>query len=693
MMRFGSTTIKGTSFYGIFVSSLRLLPSATTTTTADAFSFLGASNRNMSIKESSISEDLVRGEGSYAGILSTIDLKNSWPRELSPETKENIQKSRRLERLSTTNDDNRSKRPVFQGHYVLVRPTGLKSPERILVSDDVAYDLLNLTTEQVASDDFLKLVSGNLAINETWATPYALSIMGTRYTNNCPYGTGNGYGDGRAISIAEFNGYELQLKGAGKTPFHRGADGRAVLRSSIREFLASEAMSHLGIATTRALSLVESKTDTVNRPWYSDDAVLKIPDMNDLRLAQYPEEKRREIIQQLRTTQKADPNMMITENCAITCRVAPSFVRIGHLDLFARRVIAKQQQHPKGRYDINDRSWKELEELIWHACKREYKIAAYDPFIESKNLEEAATKFLDLAAVKISDMVNGWIRVGFAQGNFNADNCLVGGRTMDYGPFGWMEEFNPTFAKWTGSGQHFGFLNQPSAGFANYQVLVESVVPVITAARIEATGEGKEDQVSTKLVEDFMTKAQVVFNQKTEAVINLKLGLPQDADTGEELWEVLQTLLKTSRADWTLFWRQLTYVIRDMDADYESMMKKLEGEKGSDASPFYEPLTADKRRDWIEWIHNWKEILKATNRSSEEIWEQMKTNNPKYVLREWMLVEAYSTATADGDMTNVRELFDLIKSPYDEGTSQQTELYYRRASDSSITKGGTAFMS
>lgn len=692
MMRFGSTTIKGTSFYGIFVSSLRLLPSATTTTTADAFSFLGASNRNMSIKESSISEDLVRGEGSYAGILSTIDLKNSWPRELSPETKENIQKSRRLERLSTTNDDNRSKRPVFQGHYVLVRPTGLKSPERILVSDDVAYDLLNLTTEQVASDDFLKLVSGNLAINETWATPYALSIMGTRYTNNCPYGTGNGYGDGRAISIAEFNGYELQLKGAGKTPFHRGADGRAVLRSSIREFLASEAMSHLGIATTRALSLVESKTDTVNRPWYSDDAVLKIPDMNDLRLAQYPEEKRREIIQQLRTTQKADPNMMITENCAITCRVAPSFVRIGHLDLFARRVIAKQLQHPKGRYDINDRSWRELEELIWHACKREYKIAAYDPFIESKNLEGAATKFLDLAAVKISDMVNGWIRVGFAQGNFNADNCLVGGRTMDYGPFGWMEEFNPLFAKWTGSGQHFGFLNQPSAGFANYQVLVESVVPVITAARIEATGEGKEDQVSTKLVEDFMTKAQVVFNQKTEAVINLKLGLPQDADTGEELWEVLQTLLKTSRADWTLFWRQLTYVIRDMD-DLESMMKKLEGEKGSDASPFYEPLTADKRRDWIEWIHNWKEILKATNRPSEEIWEQMRTNNPKYVLREWMLVEAYSTATADGDMTNVRELFDLIKSPYDEGTSQQTELYYRRASDSSITKGGTAFMS
>ena len=293
------------------------------------------------------------------GSLSSITLDNSWPRELSPETPENLQKSHGLEGLST-NNDNRSKRQVFNGHYVLVKPTGLSKPERLLVSDDVAYNLLKLTPEQVASDDFLEFVSGNRILNdgkaETWATPYALSIMGSRYTSNCPYGTGNGYGDGRAISIAEFNGHELQLKGAGKTPFARGADGRAVLRSSIREFLASEAMHHLGIATTRALSLVQSKTDTVNRPWYSEDASLKIPEMNDLRLAQYPEEKRREIIQQLRTTQKMDPNMMITEPCAITCRVASSFIRIGHIDLFAKRVIAKQEQHPKYKYDTTDRS-------------------------------------------------------------------------------------------------------------------------------------------------------------------------------------------------------------------------------------------------------------------------------------------------------------------------------------------------
>jgi uncharacterized protein YdiU (UPF0061 family) len=305
--------------------------------------------------------------------------------------------------------------------------------------------------------------------------------------------------------------------------------------------------------------------------------------------------------------------------------------------------------------------------------------------------------FFPFLFVIYSDMVNGWVRVGFAQGNFNADNCLVGGKTMDYGPFGWMDEFSPLFAKWTGSGQHFGFLNQPQAGFVNYQVLVESVVPVIAAARVAANPEeGTEEEISTKLIEEFMTKAQVIFNQKTEAVFNLKLGLPDDADVGEELWEGLQTLLSTSRADWTIFWRQLTYVIRDIDdldsSDYEAMMEKLEGEVGSETSPFYQPLTARNRRDLIEWIKDWRETLKATKRPSEEVYEQMKANNPKFVLREWMLVEAYSAAANDV-LNTLNELFDLTKYPYEEGTPQQTELYYRRAPESSLVKGGVASMS
>ena len=357
-------------------------------------------------------------------------LVNSWPRMLSSETAENLQKSRQMESLPE-HDDNRTKRPIFNGHYVLVKPTGLKDPRLVLHSHSVAHDVLHLTTEQVESKEFVEWVSGNRVLAETWSTPYALSIMGTRYTNNCPYGTGNGYGDGRAISIGEvIQGQELQLKGAGKTPFHRGADGRAVLRSSIREFLASEAMHWLGVSTTRALSLVVSETDKVHRPWYSDNALLRLPDENDPRLAKYSPTERKQILQQLRN-EKADPNILVEEKTAITCRVAPSFVRVGHLDLFARRVERQAVQTADTTlYDTTTMEWKELQDMVWHACYREYKETAYDPFIEQDDLASAATVLLNESAEKIATMVADWIRVGFAQGNFNADNCLVGGRTV-----------------------------------------------------------------------------------------------------------------------------------------------------------------------------------------------------------------------------------------------------------------------
>lgn len=282
--------------------------------------FFPGTNRSLVSQKASAKPNLNPHGPALAGPLKDIALENSWVRQLSPETETNRLKSQSLESLSL-DDDNRSKRPVYNGHYVLVKPTGLPNPRLLLFSNDVAENLLKLTEEQTNSKEFVKLVSGNLVLGETWATPYALSIMGNRYTSNCPYGTGDGYGDGRAISIAEFHGHELQLKGAGKTPFARGADGRAVLRSSIREFLASEAMHSLGVPTTRALSLVVSDDDgeTVYRPWYSNDAVLQVPTMDDPRLAKYSEEQKKEIIQRLRN-QKSDPNQMITEPCAITCR-------------------------------------------------------------------------------------------------------------------------------------------------------------------------------------------------------------------------------------------------------------------------------------------------------------------------------------------------------------------------------------
>ena len=406
---------------------------------------------------------------------------------------------------------------------------------------------------------------------------------------------------------------------------------------------------------------------------------------------------------------------MITESCAITCRVSTSFVRIGHLDLFARRVqqasmkkaIEEEEQEDMDAteeipdetgsvkseattesFDTSTREWKELEQIVWHACKREYRKDAYDPFIEKNDLQGAATKLLELSAEKIATMVSGWIRVGFAQGNFNADNCLVGGITMDYGPFGFMEEYSPLFAKWTGSGQHFGFLNQASAGFVNYQVLVESVAPIIAVSK---------NVDPEEVVQEFMTRAQDIFSGKLDETFRSKLGLPKDADAGDDLWEVLKKLLQTSRVDWTLFWRRLTYVMRDSpdleSADYEEMMQALEGTPDSPSSPFYEPLSPEKRREWIAWIKDWREVIALSRPpSGEVVYESMRKVNPKYVLREWMLVDAYTTADNE-DYTILNELYDLIQRPYDEGSAEEVRAYYRRAPESAIARGGTAFMS
>jgi uncharacterized protein YdiU (UPF0061 family) len=129
-------------------------------------------------------------------------------------------------------------------------------------------------------------------------------------------------------------------------------------------------------------------------------------------------------------------------------------------------------------------------------------------------------------------MIADWIRVGFAQGNFNADKCLIGGKTMDCGPFGFLEEYDPLFAQWTGSGQHFGFLNQPSAGYVNYNILVQSVVPVICAAQ--------EDEDVDGTMKEFMATAADLFQEKGSEIFRVKLGFEADHDVGDTIWASLE---------------------------------------------------------------------------------------------------------------------------------------------------------
>ena len=172
-------------------------------------------------------------------------------------------------------------RQVFSGHYVPVMPTPLPEPHLVAYSKAL-FQELGLSEDLAQDDQFSRLFSGDISVAREpmrpfgWATGYALSIYGTEYTQQCPFGTGNGYGDGRAISVFEglFNGrrWELQLKGGGPTPYCRGADGRAVLRSSVREFLAQEFMHALGVPTSRSLTLYVSRCETVRRPWYAPNS-------------------------------------------------------------------------------------------------------------------------------------------------------------------------------------------------------------------------------------------------------------------------------------------------------------------------------------------------------------------------------------------------------------------------------------
>ena len=242
---------------------------------------------------------------------------------------------------ATANGADHLPRQVFSGHYVPVSPTPLENPEYVAHSKNLFREL-GFADSLAQSADFMRMFSGNLAnVPEPmrkvgWACGYALSIYGTEYTQQCPFQTGNGYGDGRAISVLEavINGHrwEMQLKGGGRTPYCRGADGRAVLRSSIREFLAQEHMHALGVPTSRSLSLYVSRTEKVRRPWYSEGS------------------------------HSRDPDSVISEPAAISTRVAPSFIRVGQIELFGRR--ARNNEHPE--------AMKELEQIVLHLIDREY---------------------------------------------------------------------------------------------------------------------------------------------------------------------------------------------------------------------------------------------------------------------------------------------------------------------------------
>lgn len=522
-------------------------------------------------------------------------------------------------------------RQVFSGHYVPVNPTPIENPEYVAHSKRLFHEL-GLADSLAQSTDFVRMFSGDLShvpapIRKTgWACGYALSIYGNEYTQQCPFQTGNGYGDGRAISVFEavINGqrWEMQLKGAGRTPYCRGADGRAVLRSSVREFLAQEHMHALGVPTSRSLSLYVSKTEEVRRPWYSDGS------------------------------RSIDPDVLISEPVAISTRVAPSFIRVGQLELFSRR--ARKNEHPQ--------AMEELEKIVLHLIDREY-----DEVIDQALTTAAKVVLLARAfRSRLTSLVANWIRVGYCQGNFNSDNCAAGGFTLDYGPFGFCDAFDPQFQPWTGGGQHFSLLNQPAAAERNFHSFCSAVRPLLA---------GHQDCL--RQLDEIHNEFPKVMQEQMEQMWAAKLGLEAfDAD----LFRALATLMMQTPVDYTMFFRELSSLPDDIEPLKKSFYKGR--------SYAADPEGMDKR--WSAWLTNWKSLTRPG--SHKELSSQMKHVNPKYSLREWFVMPAYQQAAA-GNYALLRELQEVMTQPYAEQSKDVEEKYYRLKPLELFAVGGSSHYS
>ena len=541
--------------------------------------------------------------------------------------------------------DHRS-RQVFSGHYVPVNPTPIKDPEYIAHSQSL-FSELGFADSLAESADFMRMFSGDISqVPEPlrkvgWATGYALSIYGTEYIQQCPFQTGNGYGDGRAVSVLEavINGqrWEMQLKGGGRTPYCRGADGRAVLRSSIREFLAQEHLHALGVPTSRSLSLYVSKSETVQRPWYSEGS------------------------------RAENPDMMVSEAVAISTRVAPSFLRVGQLELFARRT--RNNEHPK--------ALEELEKIVLHLIDREYT----DVIDQQLSLAEKVVVLAREFQNRLTSLIANWIRIGFCQGNFNSDNCAAGGFTLDYGPFGFCDVFNPYYQPWTGGGRHFSFLNQPNAAESNFIMFCSALRHLVVLHK-----------ECLKELDKIEGEFQSVMRMQMKKMWAAKLGLVLEEE-GEgfdyELFSELQKLMVKTPVDYTIFFRELSSIPDDIGP----LKKSFYNHSSTNSAQ----KTEEMDTLWEAWLVKWKSRLNSSAdasspRSYEEISKQMKLVNPKYILREWFVKPAYQQATA-GNYSLIKELQNVMTNPYAEQPQEIEDKYYRLKPSEFFAIGGLSHLS
>ena len=495
-------------------------------------------------------------------------------------------------------------RKVLNACFSYVTPRVPSNPKLIHVSKEVAH-LIGITSDETQSNDFLELFSGQRPLPN--AKPYAMNYAGHQFGN-----WAGQLGDGRAILLAEIEHNEkifaLQLKGAGSTPYSRRAGGVAVLRSSLREHLCSEAMYHLGVPTTRSLSLILTGDQVLRDVMYDGN-----PDY---------------------------------EKGAVICRVAPSFIRFGNFELFAAH---------------ND--LKTLQQLTDFTIKHHY------PEIISTG-KDKYVDFFSTVADNSCEMVIHWQRVGFVHGVMNTDNMSILGLTIDYGPYGWIDDYNPNWTPNTTDREQkrYRFGNQPEIVLWNLFQLANALFPLIEEAKpLEA------------ILEKFQTKYDSAFLQ----MMRSKLGLTIESKKDTKLINELLNILQVSETDMTIFYRELSSVKKNHSPGLAIAT--------IDAS-FYKPQEIKREilKQWERWFTKYLNRLKEEEISDEHRKELMQKVNPKYVLRNYMAQLAIDAANND-NFELITELHELLKHPYEE--QNHLEKWYAKRPDWAKTKIGSSMLS
>lgn len=497
-------------------------------------------------------------------------------------------------------------RQVMGACWSKVKPTPVRKPQILAYSHEVA-EMLGFSDELMNSKEMTDALSGNdlLSGMEAYATCYG----GHQFGN-----WAGQLGDGRAIYLGELinksgERYELQLKGAGPTPYSRRADGRAVLRSSIREFLCSEAMFHLGVPTTRALSLVGTGDQVVRDMFYDGHAK--------------------------------------EEAGAIVCRVAPSFTRFGHFELPASR----------GDLDL-------LKQMIKFTIQRDFpELVTHADFILEP---ESIIAWFKIVCERTAIMVTHWMRVGFVHGVMNTDNMSILGLTIDYGPYGWIDNFDPLWTPNTTDlpGKRYCFGRQPEVARWNLVQLANALSSILP---------------DTEALEQALLSYDTVYTDEIAKTFQGKFGFLTWQESDPELVNTCFQLLYQADVDMTLFFTKLAEV--NLEAPTMEFLK----------SSFYDLTKYENNlSDFNAWLNRYVLRLNQEPEKQEIRMARMRQFNPRYVLRNYLAQQAIDLAE-NGDFSMIKSLLEVLRHPYEIQLGQ--EKLEEKRPDWAKSKAGCSMLS